>query len=644
MRILIANRGEIARRIIRTAHRLGHETVAVFADPDASAPHVREATTAVNIGPASLAESYLSIDKILGVAAETEAEAVHPGYGFLSENADFARAVVDAGLIWIGPRAEAIHQMGSKIEARRLASAAGVPIIPGFDTSQDPADLAAAAGSIGYPVLVKAAAGGGGKGIRIAHSPSDFSTALTEASTEAERSFGNGDVIVERYIQQPRHIEVQIIGDRHGRLAELGTRECSVQRRYQKVLEEAPAPNLPDETRRGLRASALLLGQSIDYDSAGTVEFIVDDVTGEHFFLEMNTRLQVEHPVTELVTGVDLVELMIRSASGDPLSLPKDLAITGHAIECRINAEDPADNFAPQIGTIHQLSVPDGVRWDSAMEAGGEISPFYDPMIAKLIAHAPTRPQTVQKMKDALDQLVIGGVTTNTGLQRWLLDVQDFEEGRLTTRFLDENSFTPLPVAEKAPFLAAVEWTRAQRARVEASSALASNPWTALRQFSLIDNEPVGHIGMRALDQPEAEVEEVVIGDAVLGTAPVTSDVDLEARRVSVNLGGQTFAFAVPTRTERWAASKASRSGGGDAIVAPFPAVVAEVHVAPGDAVAGDDLIIVIEAMKMLHSLRASGQASVDEVRVAVGDQISSNQILVTFANITTDSDEKDTP
>jgi len=641
MRILVANRGEIARRIMRTAHRLGHETVAVFADPDACAPHVREATVAVNIGPAALADSYLSMEKILDAAADTQAEAVHPGYGFLSENADFARAVIDAGLIWIGPRPDAIEQMGSKIEARRLAHAAGVPIIPGFDTSQNPADLAAAANNIGFPVLVKAAAGGGGKGIRIAHSPDDFSTALTEASTEAERSFGNGDVIVERYIQQPRHIEVQIIGDRHGRLAELGTRECSVQRRYQKVLEEAPASNLPDETRSGLRASALLLGQSIAYDSAGTVEFIVDDVSGEHFFLEMNTRLQVEHPVTEMVTGVDLVELMIRSAGGEPLSLPTDLAITGHAIECRINAEDPQNNFAPQIGTIHQLSVPEGVRWDAAIEAGEEISPFYDPMIAKLIAYAPTRQQTVQKMKDALDNLVIGGVITNTGLQRWLLDVQDFADGRLTTRFLDENSFTPLTVADEAPFIAAVEWARAQRDRVHTDTALASNPWTALRQFSLTGTEPHHRIGLRALDRPDTDVEEVVIGEAELSRAPVTANVDLHARRVSVNLGGQTFAFAVPSRTQRWAASKAGRAGSGDAIVAPFPAVVAEVHVAPGDAVAGDDLIVVIEAMKMLHSLRSSGAASVDEVRVAVGDQISSNQILVTFAP---DSDQKDTP
>ncbi len=375
MRILIANRGEIARRVIRTAHRLGHETVAVYADPDASAPFVRDATNAVRLGPASLAESYLSITAILSAAEHSGAEAIHPGYGFLSENAAFAGAVEDAGLTWIGPQPAAIRMMGSKIEARRIAHRAGVPVIPGFDDSQDPHTLAEAADQIGYPVLIKAAAGGGGKGIRIAGDPGSFTAALAEASAEAERSFGDRRVIVERYIQRPRHVEVQIVGDQVGTVIHLGTRECSVQRRYQKLLEEAPAPNLVDSTRTGLQKSAVDLAASIGYDSAGTVEFIVDDETGEYYFLEMNTRLQVEHPVTEMVTGLDLVELQIRAACGEPLGIDQgDVRFSGHAFEARINAEDPAANFAPQLGSITHLRVPADVRWDSGVELGSEVT------------------------------------------------------------------------------------------------------------------------------------------------------------------------------------------------------------------------------------------------------------------------------
>jgi len=353
MRVLIANRGEIARRILRTAHRCGHETVAVWADPDRDAPHVREATHAVHLGPAALADSYLSVERLLDAAKRAGATAVHPGYGFLSENARFARAVVEAGLVWIGPHPEAIERMGSKIEARALAEAAGVPLIPGFAGSQDAAALARAAERIGFPVLVKAAAGGGGKGIRIVHAASELAAAIGAAAREAERSFGDASLIVERYVERARHVEVQVVGDRHGNVVDLGTRECSVQRRYQKLLEEAPAPNLPDATRSGLREAARELARSIRYDSAGTVEFVVDDATGEFFFLEMNTRLQVEHPVTEAVTGLDLVELQLRVAAGERLGLDQsDISLDGHAIEARIYAEDPSRGFLPQTGTV----------------------------------------------------------------------------------------------------------------------------------------------------------------------------------------------------------------------------------------------------------------------------------------------------
>jgi len=626
MRILIANRGEIARRIIRTAHKLGHQTVAVYAEPDADAPYVGEATMAVAIGPASLADSYLSVERILGAAQAANADAVHPGYGFLSENATFARTCLAQGLIWIGPNPSVIAAMGSKIEARKIAEAAGVPTIPGWSKSQAPGELAQAAAHIGYPVLVKASAGGGGKGIRIANNSDGFADALREASAEAERAFGDGSVIVERYIQRPRHIEVQIVGDQHGTVAELGTRECSVQRRYQKLLEEAPAPNLEPETRRGIRESAKTLAKAIRYDSAGTIEFIVDDETGEHFFLEVNTRLQVEHPVTELITRVDLVELMIRVADGEHLPLDAaELRFSGHAIEARILAEDPANGFAPQVGLIHQLHVPDGARWDSAIEMGSEITPHYDSMIAKLIVHGRDRNEALAKLRNALDGLIIDGLATTAGFHRWLLDQQPIVDGRVTTRFLDEN-----PIAEVDPGdetaaigIAAVAWANAKNAAMDASS-----PWIG-SAFSVTPHEMKRNLG---LVTAAGDAHEIAVTHADLQVpimAPVA--IDRVNRRVAVNNRGTTYSFTAPGRTQRWAPSVASRKGTGDAVVAPFPAVVSEVNVIPGDVVDGDQVLVVIEAMKMLHSLRATGASTIAEVRVSPGDQVATGDILVAF-------------
>jgi acetyl/propionyl-CoA carboxylase alpha subunit len=635
MRILIANRGEIARRVIRTAHRLGHETVAAYADPDADAPFVAEATISTRLGPADLSASYLSADALLAAATRTGATAVHPGYGFLSENAAFARAVIDAGLIWVGPKPDAIDRMGSKIEARRLAAAAGVPIIPGFDESQDRADLAAAAERIGFPVLVKAAAGGGGKGIRIVHEPAGFAAALTEATTEAERSFGDGAMIVERYIQRPRHVEVQIVGDRHGNVAHLGTRECSVQRRYQKVLEEAPAPNLPDGTRFGLRTSAAKLAASIGYDSTGTVEFVVDDETGDYFFLEMNTRLQVEHPVTEYVTGLDLVELQLRVADGEPLPIDVDeVNLTGHAFESRINAEDAAAGFAPQIGTVTALQVPPGVRWDSGIEAGSEITPHYDSMIAKLVVGGPDRASARRRLAAALDDLVVAGVVTNAGFHRWLVDQEPVVAGRVTTRFLDETALPGVPDVEPAARLAALAWDAARDRHP------ANGPWGALGSFRLVPHRPTRPVVLVHQTGETHEIEPqgdarldgshlVVHHDGVTRRHAVA--VDTDARRVAVTVDGHTHAFDVPTRSEHWAPAAATGHGHAGAIIAPFPAVVTEVAAAPGDAVNAGHVLVVVEAMKMLHSLAAAGPGVVDEVRVAVGDQLASDQILVTF-------------
>lgn len=623
MRVLIANRGEIARRIIRTAHRLGHETVAVFADPDATAPFVAEATTSVHIGPAALADSYLSADRILAAAMTSGATAVHPGYGFLAENESFARACIEAGLIWVGPNPDVIASMGSKIEARGIAAAAGVPTIPGWSDSQDPAALAQAAADIGFPILVKASAGGGGKGIRIANDASEFDTALAEASAEAERSFGNGDVIVERYITRPRHVEVQIIADHHGTVIDLGTRECSVQRRYQKLLEEAPAPNLEPAKREAMRSAARSLATSMGYDSAGTVEFVVDDESGDFFFLEMNTRLQVEHPVTELVTGVDLVELMLHSAVGGELPLQQsDVVLTGHAFEARILAENPANGFTPEIGTIRQIHVPANVRWDAAIEAGSEITPFYDSMVAKLIVGGTDREQALDALRSALDGLVIDGLVTTAGFHRWLIDQPPIVAGRVTTRFLDE---TPVPAApEPAIDAAAAAWLAA----VEASAPPSTSPWFG-SSLSVTPHVMQHHLG---LVPDGGELHEVAVGPGdIKPTDSTAAVVDIKGRRVAVNVDGHTHSFALPTRTERWAPTAKSRKSTGDAIVAPFPAVVNSVNVAPGDDVDGDDILVVIEAMKMLHSLRASGTSTIAGVHVSPGDQVATGDTLISF-------------
>ncbi len=651
MRILVANRGEIARRIIRTAHRLGHETVAIFAEPDRHAPYVAEATVAQHIGPANLAESYLSVERVMSAATQTGADAIHPGYGFLAENATFAEMCKQAGLIWIGPNPEVIASMGSKIEARKIADSAGVPTIPGWSDSQEPAALYQAAERIGFPVLIKASAGGGGKGIRIANDAAGFEAARAAAAAEAQNAFGDPSVIVERYIQRPRHIEVQVIGDRFGTVAELGTRECSVQRRYQKLLEEAPAPNLADETRHGLRDSAQALAKAVGYDSAGTVEFIVDDETGQHYFLEMNTRLQVEHPVTEMITGLDLVELMIRVAAGEPLPLdPSQLRFNGHSIEVRILAEDSANGFVPQTGTVKQIRVPANVRWDAAIEAGTTITPHYDSMIAKLVVHGATRTEALAKMRRALDHLIIDGVATTAGFHRWLLDQDPVIAGRVTTRFLDEN-----PIPNDGPTIkdqpadddsnrqqvndrnfvrlaAAGAWFR----EVDAATP-STSPWIG-SEFSLTPRP-----GYRSLQLVSDHGHEITPFDHwtdvdKLPTAPAA--VDLANRWVAINHRGHTYSFATPTRSEFWAPKREHRQSTGDAVVAPFPAVVSEVLVRAQDDVEADQPLVVIEAMKMLHSLRANGAATVAVVRVEPGDQVSTGDVLVTFTNPTSEQDE----
>jgi len=439
--VLVANRGEIALRIIRAARERGIRSVAVYSAPDRMAPHVLEADEAYPIGPAPASESYLRGDVLIDVAKRAGAEAIHPGYGFLSERAGFARAVEEAGLCFIGPTADTIAAMGDKTEARRRMAAAGVPIVPGMtDAVVDAAAARRAAQEIGYPVLLKASAGGGGKGMRVVREPSGVERAYDAASREALTAFGDGRVYLERYVERPRHIEIQVFGDAHGNVVHLGERECSVQRRHQKLIEEAPSPVLTPAEREAMGTAAVRAAAAVDYRGAGTVEFLYRG--GEFFFLEMNTRLQVEHPVTELVTGIDLVDLQFRVASGEPLGFARaDVRMTGHAIECRITSEDPYGGFLPSTGRISHLEIPagPGVRWDGGIQRGQEITLHYDPLLAKLIVSAPNRATAVTRMARALDELLVVGVETSASYLRSVMDEPDFRAGDLSIAYVEEH-------------------------------------------------------------------------------------------------------------------------------------------------------------------------------------------------------------
>ena len=441
-KVLIANRGEIALRVIRACRELGVKSVAVYSEADARAPHVREADEAVLVGPAPSSESYLKGDVIIAAALRTGAEAIHPGYGFLSEREWFARAVRDAGLVWIGPPAEAIAAMGSKTAARSLAIAAGTPVVPGTTSALRDADEAAAvADTFGYPVLLKAAAGGGGKGMRVVHRREDIAAALQSARREATNAFGDDAVYVEKYIVGPRHVEIQVLGDQHGTMLHLGERECSVQRRHQKMIEEAPSIAVSEELRERMGTAAVAAARAAGYVNAGTCEFLLD-AEGAFYFLEMNTRIQVEHPVTELVTGVDLVQWQLRIAAGERLPFAQpDIRPRGWAMECRITSEDPANSFLPSTGRVHFLHIPSGpgVRWDSGIETGSEISLHYDPMLAKLIVWAPTRAQAIERMHRALLELTIDGVDTSRDFHLRMMENADFRAGAIDIQWLETH-------------------------------------------------------------------------------------------------------------------------------------------------------------------------------------------------------------
>jgi acetyl-CoA carboxylase, biotin carboxylase subunit len=477
-KVLIANRGEIALRIVRACQELGMRSVAVYSDADAHAPHVREADEAVHIGPAPARESYLRADNLVEVARRIGADAIHPGYGFLAERAFFAQMVKDAGLVFVGPSPEAIEAMGSKTSARSIVTRAGVPVVPGTtDAVADPASAMAIAAEFGYPVLLKAAAGGGGKGMRLVHAPDELAAAFAAAQREASNAFGDDALYVEKYIERPRHVEIQILADAHGTVLSLGERECSVQRRHQKMLEESPSPAVTPDLRRRMGDTAIAAARAVGYVNAGTCEFLLDR-DGNYYFLEMNTRLQVEHPVTEMVTGVDIVQWQLRIAGGERLPFPQDLTPRGWAIECRITSEDPANGFLPSTGRVEYLHIPagPGVRWDGGIEAGAEVGLSYDPMLAKLIAWGSDREQAIARMHRALRELTIVGVETSREFHLRVLEDPEFLRGDIDVQWLERSlgdlvqAHTPPDIVQAAAVAAALLADRDRGTRREVPS------------------------------------------------------------------------------------------------------------------------------------------------------------------------------
>jgi 3-methylcrotonyl-CoA carboxylase alpha subunit len=655
-KLLIANRGEIARRILRTAHKMGIATVAVHSEADAHAPFVREAGEAVNIGPAPARESYLRADVILEAARQTGADAIHPGYGFLSENAAFARACAQAGILFVGPSPESIEAMGLKDRAKKLMEEAGVPVTPGYHgEDQAPEHLKAEAGRIGYPVLIKAVAGGGGKGMRKVEAEDRFLEALDSCKREAASSFGDDRVLIEKFITSPRHIEVQVFGDARGRVVHFFERDCSLQRRHQKVIEEAPAPHMTPSVRAAMCSAAVRAAQAVNYVGAGTVEFIVDGsgplTEDGFFFMEMNTRLQVEHPVTEMITGFDLVELQLKVAAGGSVPEQDRIGIKGWAMEARLYAEDPATGFLPSIGTLERLSLPPtqgAVRTDSGVEQGGEVSLHYDPMIAKLIAHGATREEAIDTLTAAMDAHVsVYPVKTNAGFLRRCLTHPDFRTGDVDTRFIDERLDALAP--KDAPAL-----TYAVGALVMAKggplTANAADPWDMADGFR-INAAPHIEAGLDAGDQRLAAAF-TVEGDALIATVggqslrlerccydpagtfaatlngqPVTARFEPRGRAVLVSTQGETH---LVTRYDPAALAEAIGAGG--AVKAPMPGKVLSVSVQAGDTVTKGQTLVVLEAMKMEHALSAPADGVVEAVSAAAGAQVGDGDVLVTLA------------
>jgi propionyl-CoA carboxylase alpha chain len=662
-KILIANRGEIACRVIKTARRMGIKTVAVYSDADADALHVEMADEAVNIGPPPSAQSYLQIDKIVAACKQTGAEAVHPGYGFLSEREAFAEALAKAGVAFIGPNNRAIAAMGDKIESKKLALAAKVNTVPGFIgeiTGDEHARKIAK--DIGYPVMVKASAGGGGKGLRIVHKESELVQAIQSSQHEAKASFGDDRLFIEKFVTEPRHIEIQVMGDKHGNILYLNERECSIQRRNQKVIEEAPSPFLDAATRKAMGEQAVMLARAVGYDSAGTVEFIVDK-DRKFYFLEMNTRLQVEHPVTELITGLDIVELMIRSAAGEKLPLKQaDVKLNGWAVEARVYAEDPYRGFLPSTGRLTRYRPPaEGargditIRNDTGVYEGGEISIYYDPMIAKLCTHAPTRLQAVDAMAAALDEFVITGINHNIAFLDAIMHNTRFREGRLTTGFIAEefpDGFhgRPLDAALTRRFVAAAVAAKLMRTmRAGAISGTLNGPHVAAAEF-------VATLGAKTYAVSDAHIHAGKLFLRIDGEAYAAAT-DWHPGEPVMHLHEKDGDYAV--QIDRAAGGNRLRQGGAQAFVSvrsphaaalaglmpkkvaadtskfllcPMPGLVVSVNVAVGQDVKAGEPLAVVEAMKMENVLVAERDGRVKKVNVQKGDSMALDDVILEFA------------
>ncbi len=643
--ILVANRGEIACRVFRTAREMGIRCVAVYTDADADAVFVTEADEAIRLG-----DGYLDGAAIIEAASATGAQAIHPGYGFLSENAAFAAAVISAGLMWVGPTPEVISTMGDKLAAKRAAAKAGVPSLP---SSDDPTD----AGDVGFPLLVKAAAGGGGKGMRLVETVDELADSVAQARREASSAFGDDTVFLERYVAESRHIEIQILGDSHGNLVHLGERECSIQRRHQKIIEESPSPVVDSDLRARMGAAALDLASTIGYQSAGTVEFLLDPSDGEFYFLETNTRLQVEHPVTEMVTGIDLVREQIRVAGGEPLGYQQDaVTFTGHAIEARLYAEDPANDFLPATGTLraYQPATAPSVRWDTGVAEGSVVGVEFDPMLAKAISSAPSRSEAAARLALALERFHLGGVVTNRDLLASVLRSPEFRAGSTTTSFMDrvdlpgQFSRTRLEIEHSA--IAASMWLQASRrdqtdvlpnvrsgfvlGRIPPQSTtwLTSGEELTIRYRSRRD----GHFELGAI----GEGGEVTIHEWRSDCIDVDCLGSRRRYRVSrhdevlyLTAGHGTMALeAAP----RFAVPEVDTPTGG--LSAPMPGVVLEVRAEPGDHVTAGQTLVVLEAMKMEHHMNAPIDGVVAEVRVAEGDQVDNGELLILFDSNTNET------
>ena len=638
--LLIANRGEIACRVIRTARRMGIETVAVYSDADAHAPHVRQADEAIRIGPAPATRSYLNIDAVMAAVAATGADAVHPGYGFLSENADFAEACAAAGCIFVGPTAEAIRAMGSKIQAKKLVLEAGTPVVPGYlGDDQSAETLAERAQDVGFPLLIKASAGGGGKGMRLVTDAAGFGAALEGARREARSAFGDDRVLLERFLARPKHLEVQILADTHGNTLYLFERDCSVQRRHQKVVEEAPAPTVDPELRVRMGEAAVRAAQAIDYVGAGTVEFICEG--GEFYFMEMNTRLQVEHPVTEAILGLDLVEQQLRVAAGEALTFAQgDLAIRGHAIEARIYSENVRRNFLPSTGTLHRVVWPHTVRVDTGVETGAEISVHYDPMMAKIIAHGADRAAAVVALREALRQTEIVGVEHNVPYLRNVLAHDAFLDGTYTTGLAEDEAQALTPGDEPLSVLAAAlalvagvrdagPWGTADGFQTN----LAREQRFVLRRGRKRLDIDVTHAGdAYHVETPEGtfEVRRVVFEDdhlhALVGNVRLAAAVYRIGSDVFVVKDGATERLQLQSLDVGDFRTVASTSG---KVTAPMPGNIVAVSVAVGDRIKAGQTLVVLEAMKMEHNITAPGNGKVSALNVAVGERVEEGAELV---------------